>query len=228
MPFVYQEDYAMPVNQALQRRYATKSFDPSRSLPAHTVQQLLDAMRWCPSSTNIQPWHFIVASTPAGKARIAKGAAGSYSYNEAKILNASHVVLMCSRVSVDDAHLQQVLAAEEQAGRFAGKQEAAAMAHATRVSYHDFHRFEKKDVSHWLEKQVYLNLGSLLLAAGLLDIDAVPLEGINHQVLNAEFDLNARDLTAVVAVALGYRAADDFNAGLPKARLAVDDIFTLI
>jgi nitroreductase / dihydropteridine reductase len=27
---------------------------------------------------------------------------------------------------------------------------------------------------------------------------------------------------------LGYRADSDFNAGLPKSRLAVDDIFTLI
>lgn len=218
----------LSIQDALQRRYASKAFDASKTLPDAVVRQILDVLRWTPSSTNIQPWHFIVASTPAGKARMAKGAAGSYSYNEAKILNASHVVLMCSRVSADDTHLQQVLAAEEQAGRFAGKPEAAAMAHATRVSYHDFHRFEKKDVSHWLEKQVYLNLGSLLLAAGLLDIDAVPLEGINHQVLDAEFDLNARDLTAVVAVALGYRADDDFNAGLPKARLAADDIFTLI
>lgn len=218
----------MSLTQALQRRYATKSFDPSRTLPEPVVEQLLEALRWCPSSTNIQPWHFVIASTPEGKARIAKGATGPYSYNEAKILKASHVVLMCSRTSVDEAHLQQILAAEEQAGRFAAKPEAAAMAHNTRVSYHDFHRFEKKDVPHWLEKQIYLNLGSLLLAAGLLDIDAVPLEGIDHETLNAEFDLNARDLTAVVAVALGYRAADDFNAGLPKARLAAQDIFTLI
>ena len=218
----------MLVSKALQRRYATKSFDPSRSLPPETVQQLLDALRWCPSSTNIQPWHFVVAATADGKARIAKGAAGPYSYNEAKILNASHVVLMCSRVAIDDAHLQQVLAAEEQAGRFTDKPDAAAMAHATRVSYHNVHRFDKKDVSHWLEKQIYLNLGNLLLTAGLLDIDAVPLEGINTQVLDAEFDLNARGLTAVVAVALGYRAAADFNAALPKARLAADAIFTLI
>lgn len=218
----------MPLTQVLMSRYATKSFDSSRTLPEQTVKQLLDALRWCPSSTNIQPWHFVIASTPEGKARIAKGATGPYSYNEAKILNASHVVLMCSRVSVDDAHLQQVLAAEEQAGRFAAKPEAAAMSHNTRVSYHDFHRFEKKDVTHWLEKQIYLNLGNLLLAAGLMDIDAVPLEGLDHETLNAEFDLNARDLNAVVAVALGYRAADDFNASLPKARLPVESIMTFI
>ena len=81
---------------------------------------------------------------------------------------------------------------------------------------------------HWLEKQVYLNMGSFLLGAALLEIDAVPLEGLDQAILDAEFDLNSFDLTAVTAVALGYRADSDFNAGLPKSRLAVDDIFTLI
>ena len=218
----------LSLQEALQRRYATKAFDPARKLPETVVQQLLDALRWCPSSTNIQPWHFIVAGTDEGKARIAKGAQGGYSYNAAKILNASHVVLFCSRTSIDEAHLQKVLAAEEQAGRFQAAPQARDGAHNTRVGYHNFHRYEKKDVNHWLEKQVYLNFGSLLLSAGLLDIDAVPIEGIDQEVLNAEFDLNARDLVAVAAIALGYRSEEDFNAGLPKARLAADDIFTLI
>ena len=81
---------------------------------------------------------------------------------------------------------------------------------------------------HWLEKQVYLNMGSFLLGAGLLNIDAVPLEVIVQAVLDLVFGLNEHDLTAVAAVALGYRAETDFNASLPKSRLAADDIFTII
>lgn len=218
----------MQLNEALHRRYATKAFDPSRKLPEATIQQLLEVMRWSPSSTNIQPWHFIVASTDEGKARIAKGAQGPYVYNEPKILNASHVILFCARTSIDEEHLAKVLAAEEQAGRFAAAPQAREGAHNTRASYYDFHRYQAKDVPHWLEKQVYLNYGTLLLAAGLLEIDAVPLEGLDLPLLSAEFDLNSRDLTAVAAIALGYRSADDFNAGLPKARLPAADLFTHI
>ena len=54
------------------------------------------------------------------------------------------------------------------------------------------------------------------------------MEGIDQAILDAEFALNERDLTAVTAVALGYRDDADFNAGLPKSRLAAVDIFTLI
>jgi len=218
----------LSIQDALQRRYASKAFDAGKTLPDAVVRQILDVLRWTPSSTNIQPWHFIVASTDEGKARIAKGATGSYGYNEAKILNASHVVLFCSRTSVDEAHLQKVLAAEDAAGRFKDYPQARDAAHNTRVSYHDFHKFEKKDVHHWLEKQIYLNMGALLLSAGLLDIDAVPMEGVNQEVLNAEFDLTSKDLVAVAAIALGYRSDEDFNAGLPKARLAEEEVFTHI
>lgn len=218
----------MQLTDALNRRYATKAFDATEKLPEAVVEQLFTLLRLSPSSTNIQPWHFIVASTEQGKARLAKGAGGRYSYNESKILNASHVVLFCARTQVDEVHLQNVLAAEERDGRFTAKPELKNAAHNTRVAYLNEHKYIKKDVPHWLEKQVYLNMGSFLLGAALLEIDAVPLEGIDQAVLDAEFDLNSFDLTAVTAVALGYRADNDFNAGLPKSRLAIDDIFTLI
>lgn len=218
----------MQLTDALNRRYATKAFDATKKLPEAVVEQLFALLRLSPSSTNIQPWHFIVASTEQGKARLAKGAGGRYSYNESKILNASHVVLFCARTQVDEVHLQNVLAAEERDGRFTAKPELKNAAHNTRVAYLNEHKYIKKDVPHWLEKQVYLNMGSFLLGAALLEIDAVPLEGIDQAVLDAEFDLNSFDLTAVTAVALGYRADNDFNAGLPKSRLAIDEIFTLI
>lgn len=218
----------MQLIEALSRRYATKAFDPTKKLPQEVVEQLLALLRLSPSSTNIQPWHFIVASTEEGKARLAKGAGGNYSYNASKILNASHVVLFCARTQIDEVHLQNVLAAEERDGRFVEKPEVKAAAHNTRVAYLNEHKFSKKDVPHWLEKQIYLNMGSFLLGASVLAIDAVPLEGIDQALLDAEFGLNSRDLTAVTAVALGYRAETDFNAGLPKSRLAADDIFTLI
>lgn len=218
----------MQLMEALQRRYATKAFDRTKKLPNIVVEQLLALLRWSPSSTNIQPWHFIVASTEEGKARLAKGAGGSYSYNESKILDASHVVLFCARTQIDDEHLQNVLAAEEQDGRFATAPQVKDLSHNTRLAYLNEHKYINKDVPHWLEKQVYLNIGSFLLGAGLLGIDAVPMEGIDQVLLDAEFGLNERDLTAVTAVALGYRADTDFNAGLPKSRLAAEDIFTFI
>ncbi|MGO2414805.1 MAG: nitroreductase family protein, partial [Cobetia crustatorum] len=90
----------------------------------------------------------------------------------------------------------------------------------------DLHRHEYKDMQHWMDKQVYLNAGSLLYAASSMGIDAVPLEGIDPVGLDAEFGLRDKGFNALVAISLGYRTDDDFNAGLPKSRLPADELFT--
>lgn len=216
----------MQLKDVLASRYATKSFDPDRKLAPELVEQLLDALRFSPSSTNMQPWHFIVASTDEGKARIAAAASGSYAYNEPKVLNASHVVLFCARTGIDDAHLQRVLEAEEAAGRFA-TDKARDASHNTRTMYLHYHQ-QKRDVKQWLASQVYLNLGGLLLSAGLLGVDALAMEGLDLDVLEREFALASQGLAAIAVVALGYRSTEDFNSGLPKARLAAGQLFTFI
>ena len=89
-------------------------------------------------------------------------------------------------------------------------------------------RNDLNDLQHWLEKQVYLNIGTVLLGAGVLKIDALPMEGIDINVLNKEFSLTEKGLTAVAAVALGYRTETDFNAATPKSRLPEEEIITLL
>ena len=99
-------------------RHACKAYDPTRKIPAEQIKQLITLLRYSPSSVNSQPWHFIVAATDTAKQRIAKAAQGNFANNEAKILNASHVVALCARTSLDDAHLATLLGQEAKDGRF--------------------------------------------------------------------------------------------------------------
>jgi len=96
----------------------------------------------------------------------------------------------------------------------------------SRLLYSDIHRYDYKDAQHWMEKQVYLALGTLLLGAAALGIDACPMEGFDAKGLDAELDLHRQGFSSTVLVALGYRSEQDFNAGLPKSRLSQDKIFT--
>jgi len=68
----------------------------------------------------------------------------------------------------------------------------------------------------------------MTLSAGALGIDAVPIEGVDLDVLNQVFDLLSQGLKAVAVVALGYQAEDDFNAQLPKSRLPEEELFTCL
>lgn len=217
----------MNIADAAIKRYTTKAYAANRAIPEETMQALLTLLRHSPSSVNSQPWHFVVAGTPEARARIAKGMQAPYQYNEAKVLNASHVIVLCTRTDMDDAHLNALLDAEEHAGRFRDA-DARKGQDAGRRSYVHLHRFERKDMPHWLEKQVYLALGTLLLAASAEGIDATPMEGFEPKTLDQELGLNERGMTSTVVVSLGYRADNDFNAQLPKSRLPAGSVLTFL
>jgi nitroreductase/dihydropteridine reductase len=217
----------MEVLAAAQARYTAKAYDPKRSIPDEVVQELYAVLRHSPSSVNSQPWHFVVASTPEGRDRIAKGAHGGYAYNEGKIRNASHVIVLCARIDMDNDHLDRILEQEQRDGRF---KDAAAKTgqDGARRGYVNLHRFERKDLSHWMEKQLYLALGTMLLGARMLGLDATPMEGFDQAAVDKELGLREQGLSSVVLLSLGYRAETDFNAGLPKSRLAQEDVFTFL
>ncbi|MDR6352886.1 MULTISPECIES: oxygen-insensitive NAD(P)H nitroreductase [unclassified Pantoea] len=217
----------MTLNDAVARRHTVKAFEQGKSLPQDEIETLLNVLRNSPSSVNSQPWHFVVASTEAGREQIAASTDGAFAYNSPKVRNASHVIALCMRTDLDEAHLQNVLDQEDADGRYA-RPESKANNDVVRRSYVDMHRYESRDVPQWMEKQVYLALGGLLLGAAMLGIDATPMEGFDQRALDQALGLREKGFTSVVLVSLGYRSDADFNAALPKSRLPRDEIFTFI
>ncbi|EGR1041524.1 TPA: oxygen-insensitive NAD(P)H nitroreductase [Vibrio cholerae] len=215
----------MNIVQASQSRYSTKAFDASRKLSEQQVADLKELVRMSASSVNSQPWHFILAGSDEGKARIAKAAQGQFSFNERKILDASHVMVFCARTDMDEAYLLSLLENEDKDGRFANEEAKTGM-HGARSYFVGLHRETLNDVQHWIQKQVYLNVGTLLLGASAMGIDAVPIEGFDAQVLNEEFGLTEKGFNSVVIVPLGFHSEDDFNAKLPKSRWPAEAVFT--
>jgi len=214
----------MDIALAARRRHSCKAFDGERKIPPALFAQLRELLRWSPSSTNSQPWHFVVAATPEGKARVAESAHGLFAYNAPKILNASHVVVLCARRDMEPEYLEALLAQEQADGRF--DSEEARTRQAQVRGFYVGHQRSAGKLDAWMDKQVYLALGGLLLGAGALDIDACPMEGFDAAMLDEALGLPARGFTSRVVVALGYRSAADFNAAAPKSRLPEAALFT--
>lgn len=213
------------LSQYAKSRYTTKAFDPKKKIAEPIIEQIRTLLRYSPSSINSQPWHFIIVSTDEGKARLIKATQQNYAYNESKICNASHIIVFCARTDISDEYLAKLLAQEEADGRFATP-EAKAGQNKTRNFYINSHRQDLKDIQPWMERQVYLNLGTLLLGAAMLEIDACPMEGFDHHILDQELELASKGLKSLVMVALGYRSSEDFNAKLPKSRFPSESLFT--
>ncbi|WP_339924839.1 oxygen-insensitive NAD(P)H nitroreductase [uncultured Cyclobacterium sp.] len=219
----------MNLTETLNWRYTTKEFDPTKTISDSDMDQVKELLRMSPSSTNLQPWHFIVANTEEGKRRVAKGTQGFFQFNQPKVLNASAVVVFCSRVSADVDYLKHLSATEEKDGRYPNESIKKGVFGAM-STFSNIHKYDLKDLNHWMEKQVYLNIGGFLLGVASLGIDATPMEGLDMKALDEEFGLREKGFTAITVVSIGYRAASDFNSTekTPKSRLPENEIFTLI
>lgn len=216
----------MTPSEAAKSRYTVKAYDPQRSLRPDHIEQLLDVLRLSPSSVNSQPWHHVVALSPEGRERIARGTHGPYAYNAPKVRQASAVIVLCVRQDLTEDHLAAVLNQEAIDGRFAND-EARVNQDRSRRGYVEQHR-QAGDTRDWMARQVYLSLGALLQAAATLGIGATPMEGFDAAVLDDELGLTAMGYTALVLCALGQPADSDFNARLPKSRLPREQVFTFL
>lgn len=217
----------LSITEALNTRYTTKAYDPSRKISDADFAQLKAILRMSPSSTNLQPWHFVIASDEAGKARIAKGTQGFFAFNEPKVMGASHVVVFASKVHIEEDYFARVTEQEDQDGRYPNA-DIKAQVDSVRKLFCNIHRYDLRDEAQWHGHQVYLNMGAVMLGAAQLGIDATPMEGIDLKAINEEFDLPAKGYTALAVVSFGYRSAEDFNdpAKTPKSRLPEEVIFT--
>ena len=80
-------------------RFTAKAYNSNKKIPESDIEKIKELLRFSASSTNAQPWHFIIADNEEGKKRMAKGTE-RYPFNTDKVLTASHVVLFCHKFFV--------------------------------------------------------------------------------------------------------------------------------
>jgi nitroreductase len=202
--------------ERLRWRYATKRFDPAYRLDPEVWQALEQGLVLAPSSFGLQPWHFVVVTDPATKARLQPA-----SWNQPQIVEASHLVVFAHRrgyAPADlDHHLDHVASVRNVPRESLAGFEKAVLGHLERPGF---------DVDEWTRRQTYIAVGSLLTSAALLGVDACPMEGIDPAQYDEILGLRERGLASVCVVTLGRRAADDRYAALPKVRFDASELIT--
>ncbi len=215
----------MSIIDVAKRRYSTKAFLPERKITGDDFNILKTVVQISPSSINAQPWHILVASSDGAKEKIIGAVAGKYSFNRQKLLDASHIMIFCARTDINQAYFDRLLEKEKADGRIASE-EIKKMIVDVRNSFFASVSDSPEKLRCWIEKQLYIALGNVLLAASAMDIDSVPIEGFDAAVLDNSLGLTDKPYYSVVMAAFGYRSEADFNAGLPKSRFDQADIFT--
>lgn len=201
--------------EQLQWRYATKQFDPEKKLSDDQVSLLRETLRLAPSSFGLQPWRFIFVSDPEVRAKLREKA-----WNQSQATDASHFVVLCRPTTIGEDKVDQFLESVAKA-RGVGLDTLEGYGSVVKGF---MKKFTDNDKANWMEKQIYLALGSLLTVCAMAKIDACPMEGFEHDEVDSILDLPKQGLASVVLCALGFRQDSDKYAGLAKVRYAARDV----
>lgn len=212
----------MNTKELINFRYTVKKFDKEFKLGDEQLEEVKLLLQASPSSVNVQPWHFTIATTTEGIEKVAKSTA-NYGFNDEKIRDAAALVVM-SVANVDDALLTAITEQEDKDGRYA----QVEFKEATDAGRKYFYQMNKEAGMEqlWLQSQVYLNAGHLVMGLSTLGLDSVIMEGFDATALNTELQLGEN--RPVLIIGIGKRAEDDYNAALPKSRLDLETIIDLI
>ncbi|MEU0187791.1 nitroreductase family protein [Streptomyces sp. NPDC006207] len=210
----------------LMNKHLTRYFDPSKTIPGETLQQLLRFLRSAPSSVNVQPNHFYVLATSEGKERLADNLGERFRDNGEKILNASHTIILTTRADLPDTHLEAVFAKERADGRFPDPSKQELWESMTR-DFLNLRNYGYKDLNHWMEKQTYMAVGLTMMAAAELGVEATPLEGFDPTSVDKAFKIRERGHTTTVLLALGYPDPERVYT-TPISRFDPDQLFTFV
>jgi nitroreductase len=214
-------DKVQPVDSAqllgnLHRRYATKLFDPSRMISPDVWKALEDALVLTPSSFGLQPWKFIVITDKDVKAKLRP-----HSWNQAQVTDCSHYVVFASVKKLGEADIDRFLA---RTAEVRGATPESLKGYRGMMVGDLIEGARSKVVGEWAARQAYIALGNFMTSAALLQVDTCPMEGF----LPAEYDeilgLEARNLTATVCCAAGYRSPHCKYASLPKVRFSAEQV----
>ncbi|MGJ8642644.1 MAG: NAD(P)H-dependent oxidoreductase [Luteolibacter sp.] len=204
---------------ALNFRYATKAFDPSRKISTEDWAALESSLALTPSSFGLQPWKFLIIESPEVREKLKPA-----SWGQGQVTDASHLVVLTTRTDLSQQDIDSWIARlsevqgtpiDKLAGlsdvisSFAGGMDAPAK-------------------QAWNTRQVYIALGQLMTSAAVMGIDTCPLEGISPADYDDVLGLKDSGYATAVACALGYRSADDKYATATKARFPEEKVIARI
>jgi len=215
-----------PIIEDLSSRHTAKKYDASRKIPEADLKILFEGMRLSASSINSQPWKFIVIETDAAKQRLSNTFANMHEYNKKHVFDSSQVILFAHNPKYTREDYAKVVdkGIEDKRTQLENREAAFAV-----YSFAELNTDENGDTSTWTKAQTYLALGNTLHVLARLKIDSTPMEGIDIELVNKEFEKELDGYQCDVALAIGYHhPEDDFNAKLPKSRLALDEVLVRI
>lgn len=198
---------------ALNWRYATKVFDPTKKIPEDVWTALEASLVLTPSSYGLQPWKFFVIQDQELRQQLL-----THTWRQRQVVDCSHLVVMTVKRAYGMEDLDSFI--NRMVETRGGSADALAGFRKMISGTHE----QGYMTTEWAKMQAYIALGQFMTACSLLQIDTCPMEGFVVEKYDEVLGLAAHGLTTAVLCPAGYRHPDDRYAGLPKVRFKNSDV----
>lgn len=202
--------------ESLHWRYATKKFDPSKTISPEVWAALEETLVLTPSSYGLQPWKFLIVTNPEIKEQLKP-----LSWNQVQVTNCSHYVVFTIKKNLTAAHVDHFV---EQTATVRGISAESIKGYRDIIVSDVINGPRSLNVNEWATRQAYIALGNFMTSAALLGVDTCPMEGIEPTKYDRLLGLPEKGFATVVACAAGYRAEDDKYATLAKVRFSNSEV----
>lgn len=201
--------------ESLQWRYAVKKFDKDKFLSENQIHILKQAFNLTATSYGLQPLKLLVIKNKAIQKELVL-----HSWNQPQVVDASHLLVICIPKEYNINEVEKY---------FNLVQKIRKTPDEIINPFKEFLTVEiqkknQQELLTWNKNQAYLALGNLLTVCALEKIDACPMEGFVPEKYDEVLELNKQNLTSVLVLPVGFRAADDYMKDLQKVRKNIEDV----
>jgi nitroreductase len=212
---IIESDSMASRRDGLNWRYATKKFDPTKKLGRVQIETLLEMINLSPTSVGLQPFKILVVESQDLKEELK-----SKSFNQQKLSSSSHVLIFCHETSIDENHIDQYVKRLSLVREVSNEDKTALKNMICKWTQ----RLGTEGTFQWNAKQSYIAMGVLMVACGILRIDACPMEGFDQHGVSELLNLKDSGLTPVLLVPIGYRCENDEKQYMKKVRKSVEEL----
>lgn len=197
-------------------RYACKKFDTSKKIREADWNVLAESLRLSPSSYGLQPWKFIVVQNPDLRKQLI-----AHSWGQTPVTDCSHFVVFATKEKMDEAHITKFI---QQTAKTRGADPATLDGYKNMMIGDVVKGPRSAVINFWAQRQAYIAMGFLMNTAALMEIDTLPMEGLNPDEYDKILGLVGSGWKTVAAVACGYRSEEDKYQHAKKVRFDLKDV----
>ncbi|HLW14664.1 MAG TPA: NAD(P)H-dependent oxidoreductase [Flavobacteriaceae bacterium] len=199
---------------ALNWRYATKSFDPEVTISKEQIDRIVEAFNLTATSFGLQPVKLFVVKDKSLKEQLTHA-----SWGQNQVRTASHVLVFCIKTEITPEYIHEYFNREEEVR----STDPSILKPYRKRLIEMFSEYDAEKIKNWATNQAYLTMGNMLAFCASEGIDSSPMEGFDPERVDAILALEKRNLASVLLLPIGIRSDDDFFASLEKVRKPIEN-----